>query len=96
MSSGYRQSRLPKPIPLTPGCVGGTLGHDDGFVEPHMVLMGYKNKVISMGVQYIHPEVREILDSKANDYPIFFVYAQRLVCWCVGVLATCAHKLRGA
>ncbi|MGB0384721.1 MAG: NAD(P)/FAD-dependent oxidoreductase [Ardenticatenaceae bacterium] len=49
------------PTYATQGCVGGTLGHDDGFIDPHTVLMGYKNKVLSMGVEYIHAEVGEVL-----------------------------------
>ena len=51
------------PIYATQGCVGGTLGRNDGFVDPYTVLMGYKNKVISMGVDFIHAEVSELLAS---------------------------------
>ncbi len=43
------------------GCVGGTFGQDDGTMSPHAVLMGYKNKAVSMGAQFIQARVAELL-----------------------------------
>ena len=43
------------------GCVGGTLGREDGSVDPSAVLMGYKDKAIDLGTHYIQAEVVELL-----------------------------------
>lgn len=43
------------------GCVGGTLGREDGSVDPNAVLMGYKDKAIDLGAHYIEAEVAELL-----------------------------------
>jgi glycine/D-amino acid oxidase-like deaminating enzyme len=42
-------------------CVGGTLGREDGSVDPNAVLNGYKDKAIDLGATYIHAEVSELL-----------------------------------
>ena len=49
------------PIYKTMGCVGGTLGHKDGSVDPNAVLMGYKDKAIALGAHFIQGEVTELL-----------------------------------
>jgi glycine/D-amino acid oxidase-like deaminating enzyme len=43
------------------GYVGGTLGRQDGTMDPHAVLMGYKNKAISLGARFLQAEVVELL-----------------------------------
>ncbi len=43
------------------GCVGGTLGRLDGSMSPLDFLLAYKRKIISMGAEFIHAEVTEIL-----------------------------------
>jgi glycine/D-amino acid oxidase-like deaminating enzyme len=43
------------------GCVGGTLGREDGSVDPNAVLMGYKDKATALGAHYIQAEVAELL-----------------------------------
>ena len=43
------------------GCLGGTLGREDGSVDPEAVLLGYKNKAIALGARYIQAEVTELL-----------------------------------
>lgn len=43
------------------GCVGGTLGRQDGTMDPNAVLMGYKNKAIALGARFIQAEVVELL-----------------------------------
>jgi FAD-dependent oxidoreductase domain-containing protein 1 len=40
---------------------GGTFGSKDGTMDPHAVLMAYKNKSVSLGVEYIVGEVLELL-----------------------------------
>jgi len=45
-------------------CVGGTLGYRDGTMDPYAVLIGYKNKAVSLGVEYIKAEVTELLRNK--------------------------------
>lgn len=42
------------------GIVGGTLGPDDGSVDPHAVLHGYRRKAADMGVQYLQGSVTGI------------------------------------
>lgn len=39
------------------GIVGGTLGIDDGSVDPGAVLRGYRNKAIELGAYYLEDEV---------------------------------------
>ena len=46
------------------GCVGGTLGHQDGTMDPNAVLMGYRNKIIALGAHFIQGEVIEILKKR--------------------------------
>lgn len=40
---------------------GGVFGSQDGTMDAHAVLMGYKNKAVALGAEYIHAEVNEIL-----------------------------------
>jgi glycine/D-amino acid oxidase-like deaminating enzyme len=37
--------------------VGGTFGSEDGTMDPWALLVGYKNKAISLGAEFIHAEV---------------------------------------
>jgi glycine/D-amino acid oxidase-like deaminating enzyme len=39
------------------GIVGGTLGVDDGSVDPGAVLRGYRSKAIELGARYVEDEV---------------------------------------
>lgn len=39
------------------GCVGGTLGRQDGTMSPLAVLLAYKQKAIALGTQFIQAEV---------------------------------------
>ncbi len=41
-------------------CIGGTLGNLDGSVDPNAVLLGYKDKAVSMGADYLQAEVAQI------------------------------------
>ena len=67
------------PTYATEGCIGGTLGHDDGFIDPHTVLMGYKNKVLSMGVEYIQAEVHEVLANQGQVTGVRLTTGEELV-----------------
>lgn len=42
-------------------CVAGTLGPWDGTMSPLAVLLGYKKKIIELGVKYIQAEVAQVL-----------------------------------
>ncbi len=46
--------------------VGATYGPDEGTMDPHAVLMGFKAKAKSLGAQYITDEVTEITTSKGE------------------------------
>ena len=43
------------------GCVGATFGASDGTMDPHAVLMAYKNKAVSLGARFIQAEVVGLL-----------------------------------
>ena len=49
------------PLYKTAGCVGGTLGREDGSVNPEAVLLGYKQKAIALGAHYRQGEVVALL-----------------------------------
>ena len=40
---------------------GGVFGSQDGTMDAHAVLMGYKNKAVALGAEYMQDEVAEIL-----------------------------------
>jgi FAD-dependent oxidoreductase domain-containing protein 1 len=42
------------------GCVGGTLGHQDGTMSPLAVLHAYRKKAVALGARFIQAEVTEI------------------------------------
>lgn len=48
------------PILSTEGIAGATYGALDGTMDPHAVLMGFKNKAIDLGAEFIEAEVAEI------------------------------------
>ncbi|MCL5951579.1 MAG: FAD-binding oxidoreductase [Chloroflexi bacterium] len=41
-------------------CAGGTLGYQDGTMDPFAVLMGYKRKAVELGANFIHAEVGKL------------------------------------
>ena len=51
------------PLLDTRACAGGTWGHGDGTMDPWALLVGYKDKAISLGAQYIHGQVTGLLTS---------------------------------
>ena len=42
---------------------GGVFGSKDGTMDPNAVLMGYKNKAVALGAEYIVDEVLEIVQT---------------------------------
>lgn len=47
----------------TDQCVGGTMGYQDGTMDPHAVLMAYKNKAVALGAHFIRGQVAELVSS---------------------------------
>ena len=45
----------------TRGVVGGTLGHDDGSVDPTALLHGYRAKAVELGVSYVEGSVADLV-----------------------------------
>jgi FAD-dependent oxidoreductase domain-containing protein 1 len=60
------------------GCVGGTLGRQDGTMSPLAVLMAYKKKAVSLGAQFIQAEVVELLRQENRITGIRLASADRL------------------
>jgi FAD-dependent oxidoreductase domain-containing protein 1 len=52
------------PLLSVEGYVGGTFGPRDGYLDPYGLLMGFRNKAISLGARYLFDEVREITKNK--------------------------------
>ena len=48
------------PLLNVDGIAGATFGALDGTMDPHAVLMGFKNKAIDLGAEFIEAEVAEI------------------------------------
>lgn len=42
-------------------CVGGAMGCQDGTLDPHSMLMAYKNKAIALGAHFIQDQVAELV-----------------------------------
>jgi len=42
-------------------CVGGTMGYQDGTMDPNAVLIAYKNKAVSLGAHFIQGQVAELI-----------------------------------
>ena len=42
-------------------CVGGIFGRQDGTMDPYAVLIGYKNKAVDLGAQFIEAEVVDVV-----------------------------------
>ena len=47
-------------------CVGGTMGFQDGTMDPHAVLMAYKNKAVDLGAHFIKGRVAELVSKAGN------------------------------
>jgi len=84
------------------GYEGATFGPKDGHFDAYGVLMGYRAKAISMGAEFIHGEVVEIIRSgrqvtgirlKSED----IITTSRVVncagAWCTGIARTAGVEL---
>jgi glycine/D-amino acid oxidase-like deaminating enzyme len=69
---------LHHPLCLPTGCVGATLGHQDGTMDPWTVLNGYKNKAVSMGAQFIQAEVAAVVANKGRVTGVKLSTGERL------------------
>jgi len=65
------------------GCVGGTFGQQDGTMSPQAVLMGYKNKAVSLGAQFIQAEGVELLKHENRMVGVRLSSGDRLTANCV-------------
>lgn len=48
------------PLLETGSIAGGTLGRNEGTMDPHAVLQAYKNKAVSLGAEYIQAQVNSL------------------------------------
>ena len=58
--------RIYYPLYNLKNCVAGSFGPDDGTMSPMAVLLGYKKKVNSLGVKFMHAEAVEILRQQSQ------------------------------
>ena len=54
------------PLLSKDGFAGATFGALDGTMDPHAVLMGFKNKAVDLGAEFIEAEVAEITHEKGQ------------------------------
>ena len=54
------------PILSKDGFAGATYGALDGTMDPHAVLMGFKNKAVDLGAEFIEAEIAEITHENAR------------------------------
>ncbi|MCP5107266.1 MAG: FAD-binding oxidoreductase [bacterium] len=69
------------------GLEGGTFGPDDGHVDAHSLLMGYKNKARALGVTFINGEALEITADAKTVTGVILSENKKLT---VGVVINCA------
>ncbi len=67
------------PIYKTMGCIGGTLGREDGSVDPNAVLMGYKDKAVALGAHFIQGKVVELLTDQQQMRGVRLASGEELV-----------------
>ena len=54
------------PLLSVDGIAGATFGALDGTMDPHAVLIGFKNKAVDLGAEFIEAEVAEITHEKGQ------------------------------
>ncbi len=62
----------------TAGVAGGVFGNQDGTMDTEAILMGYRRKAESLGVQFIEAEVGEITTSGGQVTGVGLVSGERL------------------
>jgi FAD-dependent oxidoreductase domain-containing protein 1 len=74
------------------GVVGGTLGRNDGYLDGYAMLMAYRRKAKSLGVEFVHAEVGAIRAQARCIQGVDLVSGERLradlVVNCAGAWAT--------
>ncbi len=60
------------------GCVGGTLGRQDGTMSPLAVLQAYRKKAIALGAQFIQAEVAAITRAGGRVSGVALASGERL------------------
>ncbi|HNP74327.1 MAG TPA: FAD-dependent oxidoreductase [Kouleothrix sp.] len=60
------------------GCVGGTLGRQDGTMSPLAVLQAYRKKAIALGARFIQAEVAEVLRDGGRAAGVALASGERL------------------
>ncbi len=84
------------------GYVGASFGPKDGHLDAYGVLMGYRAKAISLGVEYIHAEVTEITKTgnritgvrlKSGEAITAGVVVNCAGAWCTGIAQTVGVEL---
>ncbi len=81
------------------GLVGGTFGSQDGHFDAYTVLMGYKAKARSLGAEYIHGEVVELVSREGHIAGVRLRSGERLtskfVINCAGAWAAGVARMAG-
>ena len=75
------------PLYETSGLAGGTFGPQDGYLDGYAFLMGYKAKARSLGAEFIHDEVVEILSEAGRVNGVRLASGETLT---AGVIVNCA------
>jgi glycine/D-amino acid oxidase-like deaminating enzyme len=66
------------PLLSVDGIAGATFGALDGTMDPHAVLMGFKNKAIDLGAEFIEAEVREITHDSGQVTGVKLISGEKL------------------
>jgi glycine/D-amino acid oxidase-like deaminating enzyme len=68
------------PLYQSVGLAGGTLGHDDGSVDPSAVLRGYRAKATELGVEYVEQEVDSLVSADGVMTGVRLVGSEEITC----------------
>lgn len=60
------------------GFVGGTFGHDDGYLDPYAFLMAYRSKAQSLGAEFLVAEAASLHKDGARIRGIILASGERL------------------
>jgi glycine/D-amino acid oxidase-like deaminating enzyme len=77
------QVRARFPLFNTTGMAGGTLGALEGYVDAYSMLMGYRDKGISLGVTFLHDEVKKILAREGRIEGLALASGRKISAGCV-------------
>ena len=75
---------------------GGTFGELDGTMDPHAVLMAYKNKAVELGAAFINAEVKQVTASARQVTGVYLKSGDFLACrYVVNSAGAWAAKIAG-